>query len=63
MDSSSTSPSKQPRPNQPSIQINALKVHPPTRDLSGKEKQDLVVAGCVKLILWQEQVGKFETNH
>ena len=29
-------------------------------------KQDLVVAdktGCIKLTVWQEEVGKFETNH
>ena len=48
------------------LQIKVVKVQPPTRVPSGKEKQDLLVGdktGCIKLTVWQEEVGKFETNH
>ena len=41
------------------IQVRVLKVLPPTRVPSGKE-QDLVVAGCVKLTVWQEEVGNLK---
>ena len=50
------------------IKIKVVKVNSPHSVSSGKKKQDIIVTvadgtGCIKLTLWQDEVGKFVTGH